>query len=96
MEEAGGEGKAAGVEEAGPGRGCQVGGGCRWRGKDGEVEIVRWRWRGGRNHRIMCEEWRHPGSVKIYGKTMSLLIGPDTTFNKKGSVFANRAGHYIF
>ena len=57
VEEAGGEGKAAGVEEAAPGRGCQVGGGCRLRGKDGEVEIVRWRWRGGRNHRIMCEEW---------------------------------------
>ena len=69
--EAKGEGKAAGVEEAGPGRGCQAGGGCRWRGKDGEVEIVKWRWRGGRNHRKMCEEWRHPGSVKIYGKTMS-------------------------
>ena len=28
--EAKGEGKAAGVEEAGPGRGCQAGGGCRW------------------------------------------------------------------
>ena len=77
---------------AGPGRGFQFGGGCRWRGKDGEVEIVRWRWRGGRNHRKMC----HPGSVKIYGKTMSLLIGPDTTFISKGSVFANRAGHYIY
>ena len=96
VEEAGGEGKAAGVEEAAPGRGCQVGGGCRLRGKDGEVEIVRWRWQGGRNHRIMCEEWRHPGSVKIYGKTMSLLTGPDTTFIRKGSVFANRAGHYIY
>ena len=98
MEEAGGEGKAAGVEEAGPGRGCQV-------------EIVRWRWRGGRYHRIKCEEWRHPGSVKIYGKTMSLLIGPDTTFkskgsalligpettfNRKGSVSINRARHYIY
>ena len=98
LEEARGEGKAAGVEEAGPGRGCQVGGGCRWRGKDGEVEIVRWRWRGGRNHRIMCEEWRHPGSGKIYGKTttfirkeVSLLIGPDTTFIRKASVFAYRA-----
>ena len=43
VEEAGGEGMAAEVEEAGPGRGCQVRGGCRWRGKDGEVEIVRWR-----------------------------------------------------
>ena len=49
VEEAKGDGKAAGVEEAGPGRGCQVGEGCRWRGKDGEVEIVGWRWRGGRN-----------------------------------------------
>ena len=96
VEEAGGEGKAAGVKEAGPGRGCQVGGGCRWQGKDGEVKIVKWRWRGRRNHRKMCEEWRHPGSVKIYGKTMSLLIGPDTTFIRKGSVFANRAGHYIY
>ena len=46
VEKAGGEGKAAGVEEAGPGRGCKVGGGFRWRSKDGEVEIVRWRWRG--------------------------------------------------
>ena len=43
MEEAIWEGKAAGVEEAGPGKGFQDGGGCRWRGKDGEVEIVRWR-----------------------------------------------------
>ena len=60
------------------------------------MEIVRWRWRGGRNNRIMCEEGRHPGSVKIYGKTMSLLIGPETTFIRKGSVFANRAGHYIY
>ena len=39
---------------------------------------------------------QNPGSVKIYGKTMSLLIGPDTTFIRKGSVFANRAGHYIY
>ena len=74
------EGKAAWVEDAGPGRAGQVGEGCRWQGKDGEVEIVRWRWRSGKNHRIMCEEWHHPGSMKIYGKTMSLLIGPDTTF----------------
>ena len=72
---------------------------------------MRWRWPGGRNHRIKCEEWRHPGSVKIYGKTMSLvigpdttfirkevslLIGPDTTFIRKGRVFANRAAHYIY
>ena len=49
MNKAGGEGKAAGVEEAGSGRGCQVGGGGRWRGNDGEVEIVRWRWQCGRN-----------------------------------------------
>ena len=41
--EAKGERMAAGVEEAGPGRGCQAGGGCRWRGKDAEVEIVKWR-----------------------------------------------------
>ena len=26
---------------------------------------------------------------------MSLLIGPDTTFIKKGILLANRAGHYI-
>ena len=45
---------------------------------------------------IMCVEWRHPGSVKIYGKIMSLLIGPDTTFIRKESVFANMAGHYIY
>ena len=25
-----------------------------------------------------------------------MLIGPDTTFIRKGSVFANRAGHYIY
>ena len=86
MDEARGEGKAAWVEEAGPGRGCQ----------DGEVKIVRLRWRGGRNHRIMWEEWLHPGSVKIYGEKMSLLKGPDTTFIRKGSVFANRAGHFIY
>ena len=43
VEEAGVEGKAAGVEEAGPGRGSKVGGGFRWQSKDGEVEIVRWR-----------------------------------------------------
>ena len=90
-----GQGEAAWLEGAGLGRDCQFGGGCRLRGKDDEVEIVRWRWQGGRNHRIMSEEWRHPGSVKIYGKTMSLLIGPDTTFIRKGSVFGNRAGHYI-
>ena len=29
VEEAKGEGKAVGVEEDGPGRGCQAGGGCR-------------------------------------------------------------------
>ena len=52
--------------------------------------MARWR-----NRRVMCEKWRHPGRVKIYGKTMSLLIGQDTTFIGKGSVFANRAGHYI-
>ena len=27
---------------------------------------------------------------------MSLLTGPDTTFIKKRSVFANRARHYMF
>ena len=48
------------------------------------------------NCRVMSEQWRHPGSVKIYGKTKSLLIGPDTAFIGKGSVFANRAGHYIY
>ena len=96
VEEAGGEGKAAGVVEAGPRKGCQVGGGCIWRGSDGAEKIVRWRWRGGRNHRIMCEEWLHPGSVKIYGKTMPLLIEPDTTLIRKESVFTNRAGHYIY
>ena len=86
LEEAGGEGKAAGVDEARPGRGCQVGGGCRWQGKDGKVEIVRWRWRSGRNHRLMLEEWRHPGSVKVYGETMSLVILLARTFS-------NRVGH---
>ena len=96
VEEAGGEGKAAREEEAGPGRGCQVGGGCRWQGKYGEVEIVKCRWQGGRNHRIVCEEWCHPGSVKIYGKIMSLLIGRDTTFIRKESVLALRAGLYIY
>ena len=40
VEEAGLEDNAAGVEEAGPGRGCQVGGGCRWGGGDGEVEEI--------------------------------------------------------
>ena len=94
VEEPGGEGKAAGVEDAGPGRGYQVRRGCRWQGKYGEVEIVRWRWLGGRNHRMMCGEWRHLGSVKFYGKIMSLLIGPDTTFIRKGCVFANRDRHH--
>ena len=63
---------------------------------DGKVKMVRWRWQGGRNHRILCEEWRHPGCVKIYGKTMFLLIGPDTPFIWKGSVFPNKIGHYIY
>ena len=27
---------------------------------------------------------------------MSLLIGPDTTFTRMGSVLANRAGYYIY
>ena len=27
---------------------------------------------------------------------MSLLIGPDTTFIRLGSVLANRTGHYIY
>ena len=57
---------------------------------------MRWRWRGGRNHRIMCEEWRHPGVVKIDGKTMSWLIGTATSFIRKGIVFAIRTGHYIY
>ena len=60
------------------------------------MEIVRWRLRGGRNSRVICEQWRHPGRVKIYGKTKSLLIGPETTFIRKGSVFANRVGNYIY
>ena len=30
------------------------------------------------------------------GKEMSLLIGPDATFIRKGSDLANRAGHYIY
>ena len=92
MEEAGGEGNAALVEEASPGRGCQVGGGCRWQGTDDEVEIVRWRWRGGTNPRIMCEEWLHSGSIKIY-----VLANRATQyFFRKGSVFANRARHYNY
>ena len=78
---AGVEGKADEVEEAVPGRLCQVGGGCRWPGKYGEVEILRWRWRGGRNPRIMWE--------------VSVLIWLDTSFIRKESVLANRAGHYI-
>ena len=78
---AGVEGEADEVEEAVPGRLCQVGGGCRWRGKYGEVEILRWRWRGGRNPRIMWE--------------VSMLIWLDTSFIRKESVLANRAGHYI-
>ena len=28
-------------------------------------------------------------------REVSLLIAPDTTFIRKGSVFANRARHYI-
>ena len=27
---------------------------------------------------------------------MASLIGPDTTFIRKGSVLANKAGHYIY
>ena len=46
LEKAGGEGKAAGVEEAGLEKGCQVEGGCRWIGKDWQVEIASWRWQG--------------------------------------------------
>ena len=38
VDEAKGEGKAAGAEEAGPGRSFHVGRGCRWQIKDGEVE----------------------------------------------------------
>ena len=53
--------------------------------------MARWR-----NRRVMCEKWRHPGRVKIYGKTKLLLLGLDTTFIRKGFVFANRAGHYIY
>ena len=33
---------------------------------------------------------------KVYGKTKSLLIGPDTTFIRNGSAFANRDKHYIY
>ena len=62
VEEAGVEGKAAGVEKAGPGRCCQVGG---WPGKDGEVELVRWRWQGVRNHRIMWEAQNECPSLPI-------------------------------
>ena len=73
--------------------------------------MVKWRWQGEKNHRKMCEEVRHPGSLKIYEKTMflligrtlhllgrevSLLIGPDNTFIRKEIVLANRAGHYVY
>ena len=54
---------------------------------DSEVEMARWK----KSHNKVC----HPGSVKNYGKTWFLLIGPDTTFIRKGSVFANRELHYI-
>ena len=45
----------------------QVGGGWR-RGDDGEVEIVRWRLRGGRIQKRICEEWHHQRSVNIWEK----------------------------
>ena len=32
----------------------------------------------------------------LLGREVSLLKGPDTTFIRKGSVFAYRAGHYIY
>ena len=35
-------------------------------------------------------------TLQLLRGEVSLLIGPDTTFIKKGSVFANRAGHYIY
>ena len=35
-------------------------------------------------------------SVKIDGKTMSLLIGPNTIYIRMGSVLANRARYYIY
>ena len=54
---------------------------------DSEVEMARWK----KSHNKVC----HPGSVKKYRKTRFLLIGPDTTFIMKGSVFAYRALHYI-
>ena len=63
-----------------PGRGCDVGGDCRWQGKDGEAEIVRWRWRGGRKESFVI------GPVNTFvrkGREVFLLIGPDTTFIRK-------------
>ena len=47
---------------------------------------------------IISEKWCHPGSVTLhlFGKNGSLLVGPDTTFIRKESVFANRARHYIY
>ena len=47
---------------------------------DDEVKMVRWR------------EW----GEKIYGKTVALLIGPDTILIRKRIVFANRGGNYIY
>ena len=34
-------------------------------------------------------------TVKLTGRKVSLLIRPDTTFIRMGSVFSIRAGHYI-
>ena len=35
-------------------------------------------------------------TVHLTGRKVSLLIGPDTTFLRKGSVFANRAVYFIY
>ena len=34
------------LDMAGPGSGCQVGGGWRWQDGDGRMEMARWIWQG--------------------------------------------------
>ena len=67
----GGEGKAAGVDKASPGRGCQVGGGFRLLSGDVEVEMVRWRWRDGeqssflKSHYFTRNSWNRLSLVPV-------------------------------
>ena len=35
-------------------------------------------------------------TLHLLGREVFLLIGSDTTFIRKGSVFANMAGHYFY